>query len=101
MLILVATDREVVVVDVGRGTGAPAHGIDGRPTCLTTDPLVQDRAWCGTHRDGVFRSEDGGRSWQSVGLAGPLIMAVSGRPAEQDLVWVGTQRGEGGRSLGR
>ena len=80
MLILVATDREIVVIDVERGTAAPAHGISDRPTCLTADPLVHGRAWCGTHRDGVFRSDDGGRSWQSVGLAGRLIMAVSVSP---------------------
>ena len=99
MPILVATDREVVVVDVERGAGAPAHGIDGRPTCLTADPLVQGRAWCGTHRDGVFRSEDGGRSWQSVGLWGRLIMAVSASPADQDVVWVGTEPSEVWRSV--
>src|SRR5258708_29201031 len=98
MLILVATDREVVVVDVEPGAGGPAHGIDGRPTCLTTDPLVQERAWCGTRRDGVFRSEDGGRSWQSVGLAGRLIMAVSASPADQDVVWVRTEPSEVWRS---
>jgi hypothetical protein len=30
MSILVATDREVVVIDVERGTSAPAHGIVDR-----------------------------------------------------------------------
>src|SRR6266446_2502376 len=98
MLMLVATEREVIVLDVERGAGSPAHGIGGSPTCLTADPLVQGRAWCGTNRDGVFRSEDGGRSWQSVGLAGPLIMAVSASPADQDVVWVGTEPSEVWRS---
>jgi hypothetical protein len=37
MVILVATDREVIVIDVERGAGATAHGIDGRPTCLAVD----------------------------------------------------------------
>ena len=97
-MILVATDREVVVVDVERGAGAPARGISGRPTCLTADPLVHGRAWCGTQRDGVFRSDDGGRSWQSVGLAGRLIMAVTASPAERDVVWVGTEPSEVWRS---
>jgi ligand-binding sensor domain-containing protein len=91
MLILVATDREVVVIDVERGAGSPAHGIGGRPTCLSADPLVKGRAWCGTNRNGVFRTDDGGRSWQSVGLAGPLIMAVSASPSDRDVVWVGTE----------
>ena len=91
MRILVATDREVVVNDVERGTSAPVRGISDRPTCLASDPLVDGRAWCGTHRGGVFRSDDGGRSWQSVGLAGRLIMAVTATPAERDWVWVGTE----------
>ncbi len=98
MVILVATDREVVVIDVERGVGATAHGIDGRPTCLTADPLVHGRAWCGTHRNGLFRTDDGGTSWQSVGLAGRLIMAVTASPADRDVVWVGTEPSEVWRS---
>jgi photosystem II stability/assembly factor-like uncharacterized protein len=94
MPILVATDREVVVIDVERGSSALGHGIDDRPTCLATDPLVHGRAWCGTHSDGVFRSEDGGRSWQAVGLSGRLIMAITASPIERDLVWVGTEPSE-------
>ncbi len=98
MPILVATDREVLVIDVERGTSAPTHGLGGGPTCLAADPLVRWRVWCGTHRDGMFRSDDGGRSWQSVGLAGRLIMAVTASPVEPDVVWVGTEPSEVWRS---
>jgi photosystem II stability/assembly factor-like uncharacterized protein len=94
MLILVATDREVIIIDVERGTSAPAQGIGDRPTCLAADTLVHGRAWCGTHRGGVFRSDDGGRSWQAAGLAGRLIMAVTASPVERDVVWVGTEPSE-------
>jgi hypothetical protein len=90
MPILVATDREVAVIDVERGTSASVQGISDRPTCLAADALVHGRAWCGTHREGVFRSDDGGRSWRSVGLAGRLIMAIAASPVERDVVWVGT-----------
>jgi photosystem II stability/assembly factor-like uncharacterized protein len=98
MSIVVATDREVVVIDVERGTSVPAHGINDRPTCLAADPLVHARAWCGTHRSGMFRSDDGGRSWQSVGLSGKLTMAVTASPVERDAVWVGTEPSEVWRS---
>jgi hypothetical protein len=98
MSILVATDLEVVVIDVDRGTSAPAHGIGDRPTCLAADPLVRKRAWCGTRRSGVFRSDDGGASWQCVGLSGRLIMAVTASPVERDVVWVGTEPSEVWRS---
>src|SRR3712207_2800516 len=90
MPILVATDREVVVIDVDRGTSASVQGISDRPTCLAADAVVHGRAWCGTHQGGVFRTDDGGQSWRSVGLAGRLIMAIAASPVERDLVWVGT-----------
>ena len=38
------------------------------------------------------------RSWQSVGLAGRLIMAVTASPVERDVVWVGTEPSEVWRS---
>jgi photosystem II stability/assembly factor-like uncharacterized protein len=98
MPILVATDREVIVIDVERGTSVSAQGLSDRPTCLAVDALVQGRAWCGTHRDGVFRTDDGGRSWRSVGLAGRLIMAIAASPAERDVLWAGTEPSEVWRS---
>jgi photosystem II stability/assembly factor-like uncharacterized protein len=98
MPVLVATDREVVVIDVERGISAPAHGIGDRPTCLAADPLVDGRAWCGTHRGGVFKTDDGGRSWKLVGLSSRLIMTVTASPAERDVVWVGTEPSEVWRS---
>jgi photosystem II stability/assembly factor-like uncharacterized protein len=91
MRILIATDGEVVVADIERGTPVPTRGLDDRPTCLAADHLVHERAWCGTQRSGIFRSDDGGHSWQSVGLAGRLVMAVAASPAERDVVWVGTE----------
>ena len=98
MSILVATDREVVVVDVERGTSTSAQGISGRPTCLAADPLTHGHAWCGTQQAGVFRSVDGGRSWSSAGLSGRLIMAITASPVERDVVWVGTEPSEVWRS---
>jgi ligand-binding sensor domain-containing protein len=96
-MLLVATDREVLVVNVERGASAQAHGISDRPTCLAADSLVHGCAWCGTH-GGVFRSDDGGTSWQAVGLAGKLVMTVAASPVQQDLVWVGTEPSEVWRS---
>jgi photosystem II stability/assembly factor-like uncharacterized protein len=46
----------------------------------------------------VFRSDDGGGSWQFIGLAGRLIMAVTASPVQPDVVWVGTEPSEVWRS---
>jgi photosystem II stability/assembly factor-like uncharacterized protein len=46
----------------------------------------------------MFRSDDGGRSWQSVGLEGRLIMAATASAAEPDVVWAGTEPSEVWRS---
>ena len=94
MSILVATDRQLIVVDAERGTSVSGQGLTDRPTCLAADAFVRGRAWCGTHRGGVFRSDDGGLSWQPVGLAGRLIMAITPSPVERDVVWVGTEPSE-------
>jgi ligand-binding sensor domain-containing protein len=98
MPILVATDRDVILIDVDRGTTAVVHGIVDPPTCLAADGLVHGRAWCGTHQGGVFRSDDGGGSWQSVGLAGKHITAVTVDSVTRDTVWVGTEPSEVWRS---
>ena len=98
MRMLVATDQEVVAIDVEKGDCASAQGISDRPTCLAADPLVHGRAWCGTYRGGVFRSDDEGQTWQSVGLAGRLIMAIAASPVERDVVWIGTEPSELWRS---
>lgn len=99
MLALVATDRTVLIIDVEQGTTTTARGVDDRPTCLAADPLVEGRAWCGTHRGGVFRSDDGGRSWTGAGLEGRSIMTIAPSPADRDLVWVGTEPSAVWRSI--
>jgi photosystem II stability/assembly factor-like uncharacterized protein len=91
MTILVATERDVLILDVERGSSASAQGLLDRPTCLAADTFVPGRAWCGTHRAGVFRSDDGGQSWRSVGLPDRLTMSITASPAERDMVWAGTE----------
>lgn len=108
MRILVATRSEVLAVDDERGTVRPAGGPgDARPTCLAADPQVPGRAWCGTARAGVFRSEDGGTSWQSVGLRDQRITALAATAAgandraggaEANILWAGTEPSEVWRS---
>lgn len=92
MTIVIATQTEVLTLGVDRGTMRHARGMhDERPTCVAADPWTRGRAWCGTNRGGVFRSDDAGESWQPVGLHGERITAVLADPVEKDVVWVGME----------
>jgi photosystem II stability/assembly factor-like uncharacterized protein len=93
-LILVATDSTVVTIDARDGTVGAVINLLDRPTCIAADPFVSGRAWCGTRRGGVFRSDDAGASWLAVGLEGTSIMSIAVSPAQRDLVWVGTEPSE-------
>lgn len=99
MIILVATGSGVLRCDGDRGTMTPAIGLsDQRPTCLCADAGVPGRAWCGTHRGGVFRSDDAGATWQPVGLDDLRITAISASPVEAGVVLVGTEPSDVWRS---
>jgi photosystem II stability/assembly factor-like uncharacterized protein len=92
--ILVATESTVIAIDADHGVVTLSAGLDAKPTCLAADPLVRGRAWCGTQRGGVYRSDDNGVSWRAVGLEGKHIMSIAASPAQTDLVWVGTEPSE-------
>lgn len=88
--LLVATRRTVLVVDPGGGMTRAGSGLEARPACLTVDPRVPGRAWCGTEA-GMLRTDDGGASWQRSGLDAESVTAVAASPAGRDVIWVGTE----------
>src|SRR3712207_9378853 len=46
--------------------------------CLAVDPEDPDVAYVGTSDDGLFKSSDGGRSWERLsGVSHPRITAVA------------------------
>jgi hypothetical protein len=97
--ILIATGTSVLRCDVGDGRMTATTGLDGhRATCLAADAHVPGRSWCGTHRGGVFRSDDAGASWQPVGLDDLRITAITASPAEAGVMWVGTEPSDVWRS---
>jgi photosystem II stability/assembly factor-like uncharacterized protein len=46
----------------------------------------------------VYRTEDGGTAWQSVGLAGQRVTSIAASPAQRDIIWAGTEPSEVWRS---
>ena len=41
--------------------------------------------------DGVYRSADGGRSWQPSGVEGQIVWDIQPAPGDEDVVYAGTQ----------
>lgn len=92
MPLLVATRDRLLVVDPDTRALAEAADLARRRlSCLAADPLAPGRAWCGTSGDGLWRSDEGGRSWRRAGLAGEEITAVAVSPVETGRLWVGTE----------
>src|SRR2546430_12675871 len=67
------------------------------PECVAVDLRSPAELYCGTARDGLFRSRDSGRNWEPVGpgIDHPMITAVDVGHAEQadgvGIVYAGTE----------
>ncbi|MGK7312813.1 MAG: VPS10 domain-containing protein [Candidatus Longimicrobiales bacterium M2_2A_002] len=69
---------------------------------LAIDPSAPDIIWVGTGEnvggrhagfgDGIYRSEDGGRTWQNMGLEeSEHLSTIVVHPEDSDIVWVAAQ----------
>lgn len=88
--IVVASGRRVYAIATSDGVVHEGTGLTARrPACLAADPRPGGPVWCGTEDDGLFRSDDGGRSWRTAGLSGEHVTAVSVSPSRPDRVWAG------------
>jgi hypothetical protein len=59
--------------------------------CLAVDPLTGDRVYAGAQGAGVLRSDDQGRNWRLVGLAGKTITALGASPRQREVVYAGAR----------
>src|SRR5215207_9603622 len=83
----VAGDAVAVVED-----GGVERGLAGRGArCLAVDPRDPDTLYVGTTDDGLFKSGDGGRSWEGLsGIEHPRVTAVAVSPVD-GAVYAGTE----------
>lgn len=67
--LFVATGESVARVDVDAdGTASTTFGLEGvRVECVSVDPRDPNRIYVGTDEDGVFKSLDGGETWEPGG----------------------------------
>lgn len=54
--------------------------------CVALDPLDPSRIYCGTLGDGLWRSDDGGHSWEPAGpgVTHPMVMSVAVSAGESE-----------------
>ncbi len=59
--------------------------------CLAADPLNPEIIYAGTQGNGVLRSNDRGKTWRSVGLAGQVVKALAISHSQPGTVYAGTK----------
>jgi len=77
-------------------------GMSGRVAAVAVDPTADARLFVGASTGGVFRSVDGGLTWEPV-FDDELVLGIGHvaiSPANPDVVWVGTGEGNPRNSVG-
>ena len=59
--------------------------------CLAADMLNRDVIYAGTQGNGVLRSNNAGKTWRSVGLAGKIVKALAISRTQPGTVYAGTK----------
>ena len=76
--IVVATRSALLIARRASAWTVDEHLNGQSPGCLAIDPYDPTRVYCGTAREGLFRSIDSGRNWKPVGsgIDHPMVTAV-------------------------
>jgi len=61
------------------------------PVTLATDPNHPDVVYAGTQGNGVYRSDDRGRSWASLGMAGLIVKSLAVSPHDSQVIYAGVK----------
>ncbi len=70
-------EKELLLASSVEGSWQVKSCLNGlQITCLAADPFSPERLYCGTFRRGLWRSEDGGASWQPIGDAGEVFSSA-------------------------
>jgi hypothetical protein len=60
--------------------------------CLAAHPVDARIAYAGTQGDGLFRSDDRGRTWWRVDPSDAVVKAIAPSRHEPDLIWIALNR---------
>src|ERR1700745_2755013 len=95
--IVVVTRAAVLVARRASTWRVDEHLAGLSPGCVAVDPNSPAQVYCGTARDGLFRSRDSGRNWEPVGpgIDHLMVTAVDVGHTEQangfGVVYAGTE----------
>jgi photosystem II stability/assembly factor-like uncharacterized protein len=97
-----SADTRIFLACYDRGITRAAEGADGTwevrtalpdlaVTCLAADPSNPERAYAGTRASGVWRSKDGGVSWQNAGKPAEEVKSLAVSPHDAKVIYAGTK----------
>jgi photosystem II stability/assembly factor-like uncharacterized protein len=80
--LLIAMYNSVLVVESSNTSWKSHESLKGNhmPQCIAFDPSNSNRAYCGTFGGGLWKTDDGGESWNNIGnqfISSKDIMSVS------------------------
>ncbi|MDZ7313007.1 MAG: hypothetical protein ONB45_17205 [candidate division KSB1 bacterium] len=104
---LLAATEDGIYVSTHRGERWALAGLKGKGIrTIVQDPTRAKIFWAGTEDDGVFRSDDGGETWQPFNHGAQLVTVytIAIDPKNPDTIYLGTHEGgvyrsdDGGKS---
>jgi len=79
---MIAMEDSVIMIESSKTGWKKVHeSLKGTyPQCVTFDPNNPNHAYCGTSGGGLWKTDDGGQSWDSIGkdtMSSSDVMSVS------------------------
>lgn len=97
-LLFLAMEKALTVIRQRRGEWSlDLQLLGSQPECLALDPFHQERIYCGTRDQGLWKSTNAGATWEPTGdnIPSKQVMSVAVSPVDQGggagIVYVGTE----------
>jgi photosystem II stability/assembly factor-like uncharacterized protein len=77
---MVGIQNSILVLDSSKGFRIHESLKGTNPQSIAVDPLNPDRAYCGTFGNGLWKTNDGGQTWDNIGkdvISSPYVMSVA------------------------
>ena len=90
-IFLATNSRGVTRADLrSDGVWSVETSLEGkRVNSLAADRRISGRVYAGTQANGIWRSDDAGRTWDQAGLSGQAIKTIAVSPLEPGLIYAG------------